>query len=278
VLDLIDATASGDAAAGLDGIHTTLDKGSDPRQFARQVVDYLRDVLLVRMGNANQVDATAEEREKMAAHAAQFEPADLLRIIQVFNTAASDARGSWQPSLPLELALVEAIEKPVAVVQELAPASPPGNSGPSGSPSQSSSAVEKLAAKVTGSKKSGPRLTPTVAGMAAADWEAVKTQLRKDGPSVLGLVNSAQVDLKENVLRLGFQSEDVMAIMEAGNKVDVLVECVKAVTGKTFEVACFVAAGEGSLPEGIDPESRAGTAVRSLGAEIVDINELEGKE
>src|SRR3990170_3147062 len=39
VLDLVDALVARDAAAGLDLIHQTLDAGSDPRQFARQVVD-----------------------------------------------------------------------------------------------------------------------------------------------------------------------------------------------------------------------------------------------
>ncbi len=45
VLDLVDALLEADARAGLENIHRALDAGSDPRQYARQVVDYLRDLL-----------------------------------------------------------------------------------------------------------------------------------------------------------------------------------------------------------------------------------------
>ena len=68
VLDLVDAPAP--ARPPRAGSHpAALDAGSDPRQFARQVVEYLRRLLLVRMGNADQVDATPETRAAMARHA-----------------------------------------------------------------------------------------------------------------------------------------------------------------------------------------------------------------
>ena len=111
VLDLVDAVLSAQAASGLDHIHRTLDAGSDPRQFARQVVDYLRNLLLVRMGSADQVDATAEVRAQMARHAQSFSVPELLRVIRVFNQAANDARSAWRPSLPLELAFAESLEQ-----------------------------------------------------------------------------------------------------------------------------------------------------------------------
>jgi hypothetical protein len=38
-------------------ITTLLDAGADPRSLARQIVDYLRAVLLVQMGNSSQVEA-----------------------------------------------------------------------------------------------------------------------------------------------------------------------------------------------------------------------------
>jgi DNA polymerase-3 subunit gamma/tau len=284
VLDLIEAVAAGDAAAGLDGIHHTLDTGSDPRQFARQVVDYLRDVLLVRMGNAGQVDATADERETMAAHAARFDPSDLLRLIRIFNGAANDMRGAWQPSLPLELALVEAIEAPPPP----AAATPQtGNSAPAPSTSKVNAPDPKPASAPPQKADSTPApTTPTarkapvrapVTGMDREEWESVKTRLREDGPSILGLINSAEAHLKGNALRLGFQTEDVKAIMESGDKIDILVECVRTVTGKDIEVLCFVSSGQGSIDPDIDPESRAAAAMR-LGGKVVDINELEGKE
>ena len=110
VLEIVDAIQNNHSAAGLDHIHTTLDAGSDPRQFARQIVDYLRNLLLVRMGNPEQLDATADLKAQIARHAQGFDVPELLRLIRVFNQAANDARSAWQPSLPLEVAFIESLE------------------------------------------------------------------------------------------------------------------------------------------------------------------------
>jgi DNA polymerase-3 subunit gamma/tau len=65
VIDLIEAMIKDQSNQGLEIIHRALDSGSDPRQFARQIVEYLRGLLLVAMGNASQVDATPESRNHL---------------------------------------------------------------------------------------------------------------------------------------------------------------------------------------------------------------------
>ncbi|MBI4926541.1 MAG: hypothetical protein HY835_02170, partial [Anaerolineae bacterium] len=117
VIGLVEAILKRDPAAGMLGIQSALDNGTDARQFARQVVDYLRGLMLVRMNNAALVDVTAEMRAQMAAQAARFETARLLEVIRLFNEAAVDTRSAWQPGLGLELALAESVEERVVVVQ-----------------------------------------------------------------------------------------------------------------------------------------------------------------
>ena len=120
VIELVNAILQKDTAAGLNAIHTALDSGTDTRQFARQIVEYLRSVLMIRMGNRTQVDAPAETIGQMQDHAKIFDYQHLLECIRLFNKAASESRGSWQPNLILELAFAEAAayEKPGAAVQE----------------------------------------------------------------------------------------------------------------------------------------------------------------
>ena len=116
VIGLVDALQNRKAADGLAVVHRALDGGTDPRQFARQVVEYLRCLLLIRMGSGEQVEATPEQRAQMGKHASGMDPAWIMECIRAFNTAAADTRGGWQPSLGLELALVESINpRPVAV-------------------------------------------------------------------------------------------------------------------------------------------------------------------
>ena len=85
VVELVDSVIQRDPASGLERIHSALDSGSDPRQFTRQVVDYLRNLLLVRLGNADQVDATTEQRTLMAKQAQDFEKEHLLETLADFN-------------------------------------------------------------------------------------------------------------------------------------------------------------------------------------------------
>ena len=123
VIEIIAALQAHDPARGFSLIQTALDSGTDPRQFARQVVDYLRSLMLVRLGNAEQVDATPEMRQSMASQAAGFEMAEILEAIRLFNAAATDSRSSWHPGLALEMAVAEAAAAGQSTVQAATPES-----------------------------------------------------------------------------------------------------------------------------------------------------------
>src|SRR5512144_2802300 len=112
VLDVISSVMDHDPARGLETIHRSLDSGADPRSLARQIVEYLRGLMLIQMGNAAQVEATRDVKAQMEAHAKAFTASDVLRMMKAFNGAATDLRGGWQPSLGLELALAEVMETP----------------------------------------------------------------------------------------------------------------------------------------------------------------------
>jgi DNA polymerase-3 subunit gamma/tau len=109
VVALVDAILDQEPAAGMDCIHQALDSGTDPRQFARQVVEYLRGLLMIHMGNPDQVEATSEMRQKMTGQAHRFDLPILLDCLRLYNTAASEVRGGWQPGLLLELAMAGAV-------------------------------------------------------------------------------------------------------------------------------------------------------------------------
>ncbi len=96
--------------------HRALDSGADPRSLARQIVEYLRGLMLIQLGNGDQVEATKDVKERMALDAKSFSTPDVLRMMKLFNNAAVDTRGGWQPSLSLELALAEALEIPNEVL------------------------------------------------------------------------------------------------------------------------------------------------------------------
>ncbi|HXH85591.1 MAG TPA: DNA polymerase III subunit gamma/tau, partial [Nitrospira sp.] len=72
VLDLIASIQEDQPAPAMDAIHRALDAGADPRSLARQIVDDLRGLLLIQMGNDDQIEATQEVKATMAQHASAF--------------------------------------------------------------------------------------------------------------------------------------------------------------------------------------------------------------
>jgi DNA polymerase III subunit gamma/tau len=126
VIELVKCLREKDPSGGMKVVHVALDGGTDARQFARQATEYLRGLMLVKMGNADQVDATVEMRRDMAGDAQKFSLPELVEAIRVFNGAASDARSAWSPGLALELAVAEIagrtepVQTPAAAAQPVA--------------------------------------------------------------------------------------------------------------------------------------------------------------
>jgi DNA polymerase-3 subunit gamma/tau len=122
VIEIVDALVAKEAAAGLEQIDQALDTGTDPRQLARQVVSYLRNVLLFQMGHLDQSEIPDDVKPKIHAHANQLPLPELLKAINAFNQATIDEHANWHPGLGLELAFTEYLVGPAAqVVQETTP-------------------------------------------------------------------------------------------------------------------------------------------------------------
>jgi DNA polymerase-3 subunit gamma/tau len=277
VLEVIEAMLKRQSSQGLEAIHHSLDSGSDPRQFARQIVEYLRSLLLVAMGNAAQVDATAEVRSQMARHAQALSVADLLRVIQAFNQAATETRSSWQPALPLEIAFIEAISSNNPSTDTIsAPLSPPSSSTTSNPPTS-------RVISHSGPAKEAHPAAPAGEEMTAEDavtyqrldksWNLVLAQLKSQNPSLNALINSVKArSLKGNTLTLGMSGEVLKMRLEDPANIELLEKVLKQVMGRDIYVqVVLTSATKTSPPAEVDNDGMVASALRDLGGEIVDI-------
>lgn len=108
VARLVDHLVQRDTAAGLALINRVADEGADLRQYNREIVEYLHGLLLLKSGNSDWLNVTAEALEGMTAQAQSFELPDLIRVLRLFSQADQALRNSPQPQLPLELAFLDA--------------------------------------------------------------------------------------------------------------------------------------------------------------------------
>lgn len=290
VLDVIEALVDKQTDAGLDNIHAALDGGSDARQFARQIVDYLRDVLLVKNGCANQVDATRDVRKKMADHAQALSIDQLLKVIRAFNLAVAESRSTWQPALPLEMAFVEALQhlqgggvsdNQIAETPHL-PREQSVRRADTPPPNMAKAAPEPTSPKPIHQAEPEPQ-TNVVLEETPQDKQATQT-LGEAWPKILGLVrkqNSKANGLLNSCKGRFMRSNDVYLVFAS----DILKEnmekpenreSVEAVLSKVFErqisVICQVdTARRDAIPPGVDDDGMVAAALRDLGGEIVDM-------
>jgi DNA polymerase-3 subunit gamma/tau len=289
VLEVVEALLAHQPGSGLDAIHTALDAGSDPRQFARQMVDYLRSLLLVAAGNAAQVEANVETRVQLARHAQALPMPELLRVIQAFNQAAVELRSSWQPALALEMAFLEAISSPEAPAQPEVPAAP--RSAAAGRPVADlripQVAETKPAAAVSlptaqPAQPAASKLEPvgelsgediTLNQRLTENWKKVIAALREQNSLLYGLINSVRSRHMQNgVLTLGFASEVLRGQVERPVNLELVQSIVSQVMGTPITIRCRVTTGKNSAPPpDVDNDGMVAAALRDLGGEIVDM-------
>lgn len=270
VVDVVSALLECDPGAGLDHIHKALDSGSDVRQFTRQIVDYLRSLLLIQIGEVKPSNETPEMTAQLTEHAGMIDPGDLIAIIRSFNQAATETRAAWQPGLPLEIAFIEAC-------QTQGKTTPAPNAAPAKSnPAQVSKKQKPAAAKSRVSEATTP--PPSSADVQSASvldqhWTKVLTTVRKDHPNLYGLLNSCQSrHMSGSVLVLGFASDILRNQMNKRENLEVVQQVISQILQKEISVRCVITTAKNTdIPSEVDENGMVASALRDMGGEIVDV-------
>ncbi len=102
-----------DKAVGF--LNELADKGFDLQEFAKALINYLRQALIMKIMGLKEANPiitglTKEELEKLSQQADNFQEKELRKTLQLFLEAENKMKYSSIPQLPLELAIVEAIE------------------------------------------------------------------------------------------------------------------------------------------------------------------------
>ena len=209
VIDLVEASLEGSSGKGLEIIHQALDSGADPRQYARQVVDYLRDLLVIKMDAGKQLELTPEVRTTMEAHAARFDMNRLVSMIQAFTNAAIELKANWHPGLGLELAYAEALAPAVSpMVQVIAqPEQQPSQPKPTPKAKANTAAAEP-AAKPAEVERPSPLNGPLTLDLVQEHWEPLKRAVKSRNTVTSALLNSSRlIDVDGSTVVINFSSE-----------------------------------------------------------------------
>ena len=105
--DVLDAFAACDGAAVFSTVDRVMENGHDPRRFAADVLERLRDLVVLdaipEAGEKGLLDCPPEQLASMARQATNLGTAGLSRAADLFHDGLTEMRGTTSPRLLLEL-------------------------------------------------------------------------------------------------------------------------------------------------------------------------------
>ncbi len=203
---LLESISENDSAAVMTGIDTLLNAGNSPSQLARQLVRYLRNTLMSKLGgeSTDLLQISGDERARVARTAMLFSEEDLARFLQIMLRSFDELNYRQEPRFHLELGLLKLVHSQRLIPLEqllsqlpggpisggatgasrpsLAPSRPPASSAPSTRPGASQAPPRSVVS--TEAARGGSVTSSAPAPAAQPTFSPFESDTRrKSGPS-----------------------------------------------------------------------------------------------
>ena len=243
-----------DITAGLKTINSVSGDGLDLRQFNRELVDYLRDLLLVRSGSEEVVDVTSDDLIEIKELAAGASLDYLLATVKRFGEV--DLRLDNYSPLLLELALVDSIlstgdrqlvqpkqsesREPAAVASRPAKSTKPAPKAKAPAPTESAE-TEAVPSKAeeTPEMTSSPEIDKL-----RSRWREFINAMRGEGSkgNLDAVLRSAcePLAVEDNTLILGFYHEFHKAYIEDPKYKHLVEKKLREIFGQPYQIRCVL--------------------------------------
>jgi len=306
---IIRALVTRDVSNGLRLINEALDSGVEPRQFTREVLEYLRGLLLVKNGSASLLSVTDEMRQEMTALAEAIPLGRLLHIAKLFNQAANYIKTGIYGQLPLEMAFMEAAlwdegAMPSGVKEQPLGLAQPARSGAakavakeaketsalvegaapvvvSPPPVAAAEAVEEAPEPSVASPNEGAAIPGITLAWLQENWGRLLQATRLRNRVVEALLKSCEpVLVEDDLVTLGFYHSFHKERMVDEKHRTVVEGALAELTGRSYRVKCVLFEGDRKGREQQNEADRreklldnpvVSEAIKRYGAKVVDI-------
>ncbi|MCD6528070.1 DNA polymerase III subunit gamma/tau [bacterium] len=119
VSKFVDFLCQKKTSEAINFLNETIERGFSVQEFTKTLINYLREALILKITDKEKglelnpiiTGLTKEELQKLQKQAASFTESELRRALNLFLVAETRMKYSSIPQLPLELAIIEALEK-----------------------------------------------------------------------------------------------------------------------------------------------------------------------
>jgi len=286
IRELVRHIVNKDITAGLKTINSVSNDGLDLRQFNRELVDYLRELLLVKSGSEEVIDVTTDDLIEIKEMSTNASLDYLLTAVKRFGEI--DLRFDNYSPLLLELALVDCIlsatgnkqlvkpkqtdpEEPAAV-----PSRPvkPTRSAPraKAQATDKSAQIEAEPSKITETPEAA--VSSSEIGQLRSRWKEFVNSMRGEGSkgNLDAFLRSAcePLSIEDNTLILGFYHEFHKKYIEDPKYKHLVEKKLREVFGHSYQVHCVLTSPSEQARAKMETESPLVKAAReSYGAKVV---------
>jgi DNA polymerase III subunit gamma/tau len=176
--EYLDLIVSGNTKEAVNFIAKLMYQGRDLYQFQKDFLEYMRKIMLIKVGNAPEADYTQDIQDRMLRQSGELTMDRILKIIAIFQKAGVEIKYAGIPSLPLEVASVDA--------SHAGNSNSNSNSGAPKALASAASAAGQSQAQPTGGESDPKALEAVISG-----WAAVLEKIKEYNHSLLSSMKLA---------------------------------------------------------------------------------------
>ena len=269
-----DAALERDRVAGLNLIEELIGQGGDVGEFARGLLEHLRNLLVCKIqGGSRSLDLSEADRLRYQEYGENFPEQDLQRMIQIVSDLDRDVGDAIQPRFALEIAVLKLIAMESAVLIEdlldrlgrleerlkgnLPPAPAPPSRPPPESVRRPNRSVEDAPARVE-KEASAKDPAPPPAPAAPSGPVSLET-VRQRWDEIVGRVKATTISLgahldagapcavEDEVLQVRFPARAAFSANHIKRKKKVLEDIAAEVMGTRLRVECVLESSDAGL-------------------------------
>ncbi|MEE8194749.1 MAG: DNA polymerase III subunit gamma/tau [Dehalococcoidales bacterium] len=270
-----------DIAAGLKTINAVSNDGVDLKQFNRELVAYLRGLLLIKNGCEKELDLTAEDMSELKELATRAPLKHIMKALKLFGQIEL----GFDSTLPLELALVDSASAPVEVKETPAKGKPvtttkepPAKGEPVSAARVSTPAVTPPPTKKTEAEaatapaaeaasikapKAGSELEQLQLNWKQVIEQAPESTRRTPAIAILRSAGVKPIAFEDNTITLTFKYTYHKDKIEEPENKKITAAIISNFIGHTCQVRCVYEPEENHLVR----------EVQRIGAQIIDVEE-----
>ncbi len=295
VIQLLGHLMDGDAASGLQAIERAIEDGTSPNTLRQQIIDILRDILILKTSPETTAvgHLTEDEAFELARRTESSSLRDIVRTLEVFAEPDPPSRTGVDATLELELAFARAVLSITEPVESPAPTAPASGTEPVARPSPAPARpVEAAAAPAEAPPQPAP--APVPAGRTAAadgelsaamisarkdEWVSV---IRQEAREIAPYVGEAEVlDFADGTVTLGYRSSFLFDRVQQPDALRQVARAFSQVLGRPIQIrneqrSASTPARRPSTRTPVDDDPVVRVAMREYGATPIPENSANG--